>query len=121
MMKKIAMAILAVCLITCCAIGLIACDKSGTDTFAAPTQLELKSSGRLTWNGVEGAVGYEVSVNGTDYKAVEEEEIDVFSVVKDVSVTKIYVRAKSETQTSEAAELAVTVHQLSAPKKPTVM
>lgn len=120
-MKKIAMAILAVCLITCCAIGLIACDKSGTDTFAAPTQLELKSSGRLTWNGVEGAVGYEVSVNGTDYKAVEEEEIDVFSVVKDVSVTKIYVRAKSETQTSEAAELAVTVHQLSAPKKPTVM
>ena len=121
MMKKIAMAILAVCLITCCAIGITACDKSGKDAFAAPTQLELKSSGRLTWKGVEGAVGYEVSVNGTDYTAVEEEEIDVFSVVKDVSVTKIYVRAKSETQTSEAAELAVTVHQLSAPKKPTVM
>ncbi len=120
-MKKIAMAILAVCLITCCAIGITACDKSGKDAFAAPTQLELKSSGRLTWKGVEGAVGYEVSVNGTDYTAVEEEEIDVFSVVKDVSVTKIYVRAKSETQTSEAAELAVTVHQLSAPKKPTVM
>ena len=119
-MKRLALAVLAVCLVVCCAIGLIACEKSDADALAAPAQLELKSSGRLTWKGVEGAVGYEVSVNGTDYTAVEEEEIDIFTLVKDVSVTKIYVRAKSETQTSEAAELAVTVRQLAAPEKPTV-
>ena len=40
------------------------------------------------------------------------------TIIDDVSVTKIYVRAKEGDKTSEAAEFAVTVKQLAAPAKP---
>lgn len=76
-MRKVLLTISAAGLAACCAIGIAAC-KTQVKSVAAPTQLELKSSGRLTWKAVNGATGYEVSVNGIDYTSVEEEEFDVF-------------------------------------------
>ena len=119
-MRKVLLTISAAGLAACCAIGIAAC-KTQVKSVATPTQLELKSSGRLTWKAVDGATGYEVSVNGIDYTSVEEEEFDVFSLIKDESVSKLYVRAKDEAGTSQAAELDVTVEQLAAPEKPEVV
>ena len=125
MMKKIALVLLTLCLAACFAIGLAGCadgkgPSSETGGFIAPTELEINSSGKLTWKKVDGATGYEVSIDGSDYTAVTETQIDIFTLIDDVSVTKIYVRAKNDTQTTAAAELAVTVKQLSAPAKPAV-
>ena len=67
-MRKIVLMLLALCLAVCCVAGLASCggDTASTEQggFTAPSGFELKSNGKLTWKKVDGATGYEVSVDG---------------------------------------------------------
>ena len=117
-MKKLRWLLMAILVLAAACIGFVACDTSGGG-LSAPQGLELRD-GVLEWDEVSGADSYEVSVNGSDYTAVEGTEADLLTLVTSKDVTKVYVRGVKGGEKGEAAEFAITVVQLDAPEKPTV-
>ncbi len=117
-MKKLRWLLMAILVLAAACIGFVACDTSGGG-LSAPQGLELRD-GVLEWDEVSGADSYEVSVNGSDYTAVEGTEADLLTLVTSTDVTKVYVRGVKGDEKGEAAEFAITVVQLAAPEKPAV-
>lgn len=116
-MKKLLKLIVSTLVVLTLSMVVVACGGKDDDkpSLAAPTALSLDNM-VLSWDEVEGATGYEVSVDGTNYTEVEEAEVNVETIVTSTSVTKLYVRAID----GEVAEFPVVVTKLATPNKPRI-
>lgn len=116
-MKKLRWVLIAILAAVMMSVALVAC--APASSLKAPEDFKLRD-GVLSWAKVDGADGYEVSVDGTAYTSVEEEEADLLELVTSTATTKIYVRALANGKAGKASEYDIVVVQLAAPEKPVV-
>ncbi len=93
-------------------------DSSKTSTLGIVTDLKFASSaGQVEWSSVTGATEYEYTVDNKLFAKTSETSLNIFDVVKDVSVTELKVRAVNGDKVGDFSSLSFTTKKLATPNK----
>ena len=112
-MKKLL--ITAFALVASC-MAFVACGEGGNSSGAVPTDFSLNTKGELSWDGVEGATSYEVSV-GDQVKTVTKTKQDLFELITTPGSYTVSVSATG----GKAATYSLTAVQLDTPSTPVIV
>ena len=112
-MKKLL--ITAFALVASC-MAFVACGEGGKSSGAVPTDFSLNTKGELSWDGVEGATSYVVSV-GSQVKEVSRTKQDLFELITTPGSYTVSVSAVG----GKAATYSLTAVQLDTPSTPVIV
>ena len=93
--------------------------QSEENVLAAPTSLKMNSKGVLSWDEVENATTYEISI-GDATNTTDDVKQDLTELITDEGSYTISVKAKNETTSSETATYSLTAVKLPTPSTPVI-